>query len=1129
MSDAWPAGVPETLWNYQAHRLGDAPGVPMMGVSLAAPFIYAFSFGMVFVMVVAWQRFRKTPGGNQGFGYKVIDEIDVGHLGGTNAMHRAYLIYAASLLAIYVSMTFFGKLILQALDTLPLVGAQVDTHTLDFTSPQWPLTLAFGLAGVAPMLPPLRIAEDWLRLRAYRAVGIPVRIRQTTHALIATLNRHSDKPRPAKRKDDVLTFVLSERAEPFAKALRASPLGRDRRDSELEEVTGLCAQTDLLAGWARGLRGGWPAVAAPEVRKVEKSVAQDAERQLSQFLKRLREATPPLPREADADFEATVQKLRELRGELTAVLAIYSEHDPIFLNPDGAVDVKNGMRPELAQLLKETDPPDALGSGPEFSILFSMLPVFLLYAVGAFQGAHPLVVPGAAPTDPIAILITAWIETLRVAAIIWLPLLAAFSLRQFMAEGGTWEWDPRHRSAWMEQRLAIVAVAVTVAVVALVGVACLRAFAMAESRGHFVSLLMSGRLPFILFYPSMAVASLPVIFSALAGADQRARGRPAYWRGVRCALGTVVLLVAHTAAWYHRIDACTPPHLFLTDVLLSGCTKFYGALDFVIYGLLAFLAVAVFGRPGQVAQPEPQGKKQAASSDGAALVASMLLAGAVLAALPVPGFAQSPPERPGQGYAWWPYARLVKIGFRTDVEPFSYEPRVKTEPGGRQYDGYLAELCYDVFAGGPYRIEAVAVSSASDRVAMLKRGDIDVLCDPMTMRFADTKRWQAGIFSPIVFASGISFLKSSSRKSGAPIFVGYVTGTTSEPLAHRACDVNLFNTLSADELSAIPAACAVGRAEERLQLAKEGLDSGGNADGDSLRTAIAASQAAVQRLRDQPPSQLDSDRPYVDELKQRESDVSKALAALNEVVPDAQKAGTGAGSNAILVGAAELTAAEAEKRRKEISGKIGGLLTAFGSPCKPEEPPEGEVAKDDGVNYVVQFRFCAFTTHDELVEWFCRPGKPEGTRVYMGDREIILGKLATWRADNLTSGGCPVEDDNGATDLSYEPYALVTSRNRPEVAEFVQRRIYAFFSNRDFALALFEANFPGKTMSPALAYLFLLNGVDDPSCFKRPTAPGQAGYLPDPTPCAAPEPPIDADKARETPPPDESQQVVQAE
>ena len=62
---------------------------------------------------------------------------------------------------------------------------------------------------------------------------------------------------------------------------------------------------------------------------------------------------------------------------------------------------------------------------------------------------------------------------------------------------------------------------------------------------------------------------------------------------------------------------------------------------------------------------------------------------------------------------------------------------------------------------------------------------------------------------------------------------------------------------------------------------------------------------------------------------------------------------------------------------------------------------------------------------------------------------------------------------------------------RQEIAELVQRRVYEFFSFRTLARAKFDTYFlrPDKdrTMSPVLAHLFLLNGVEEEWRFLHPT------------------------------------------
>lgn len=734
-----------------------------------------------------------------------------------------------------------------------MVGVQVDASTLSFTSPQWPLMLAFGLAGLGPLLPPLRIAEDWLRQRAYRAVGIPVRVRQTTRALIATMDRCAVLRDPdTERSDatDALEASLLGRVEAFRVLFNSCWIGQDMaaRKTHFDSVLRVLAELDLLVSWGTGTRGAWPVSASDAVRKIEKDLVQGADRLIDDLIRMLRSAGPDAPktnkRDMDADITKKLADAETFRDELVAVLAIYAEHDPLYNNQSPRAGEAAIAAEDLKQLLRATDPPDAVGSGPEFPVLICILPVFLLYAVFAFKGWHPLVAPHALAKDPFVILMTAWIETLRLMAIIWLPLLAAFSFRQFLAENGTWIWKPAgdQRSRWLEQRLALLGIALTVAILGLIGVACLRAFAMADSRGRFIDLLTGGQLPFILFYLSMAVAAIPLIFAAPAAADARARGDSVTWAGVRCALATAALLMIHTTAWYGAITSCIPDHVFLTDMLMGGCFLFYGALDFLLYGALAFLAVAVFGTPARLRAPTDAGTDQATPAEGPAAakaapavllagLAALLLSaghGAAQPSAPRPAAPLGTPEASGEVWRRWPYDydNVVKVGFRSDVEPFSYEAAPATVPGKPVYAGYLADLCHAIFAGSTYVVKEIPVSAADDRFDMLQTGLIDVLCDPVTMRYSDERRWQSGIFSPIVFASGISYLRKTSREPGRATYVGYVEGTTSVPLALRSCEVDLFNVIPADERGLIrdrPGAAAA-RQDRREPAGRPGLD-----------------------------------------------------------------------------------------------------------------------------------------------------------------------------------------------------------------------------------------------------------------------------------------------------------------
>ena len=148
----------------------------------------------------------------------------------------------------------------------------------------------------------------------------------------------------------------------------------------------------------------------------------------------------------------------------------------------------------------------------------------------------------------------------------------------------------------------------------------------------------------------------------------------------------------------------------------------------------------------------------------------------------------------------------------------------------------------------------------------------------------------------------------------------------------------------------------------------------------------------------------------------------------------------------------------------------------------------------------VDYHFCEMKTHQDLITWLCTRARGlRGNLVYLGDRELILGKLATWNDKNTR---CVVENENAAENLTYEPYALLVSRtkksrNDEALTEFVQRRIYEFFSFRAKAVQEFETHFLGqgtgppedKRMSQALAYLFLLNGIREERKYAFPPDP----------------------------------------
>ncbi|PJN94141.1 hypothetical protein CNY89_16275, partial [Amaricoccus sp. HAR-UPW-R2A-40] len=319
----------------------------------------------------------------------------------------------------YVAMTFFGKLILQTAQAIPLAGISVDVSELKFDSPQWPLTLAFAFAGLAPMLPPLRIAEKWLRERAYRAVGIPVRIQQTTRNLVATLNeaaRTAASADPAVPGAELTSLgaALNGYREELSRQIEASPWAGEflaSRRARRDELLNVGAELELLVDWAKSARGSWPGPEVSQhVREVESAHVKEADALLNEFRRRLHErdavATPERNERADAYLLKTVERARRLRDELAALIAIFIERDPF--DPDKPPRTK-----ALAQLLHETEAPSRAGTGPETGVLLCLVVVFLLYTVFTWRGLNPLLTTSAETSNPKAVLFTAALETPR--------------------------------------------------------------------------------------------------------------------------------------------------------------------------------------------------------------------------------------------------------------------------------------------------------------------------------------------------------------------------------------------------------------------------------------------------------------------------------------------------------------------------------------------------------------------------------------------------------------------------------------------------------------------------------------------------------------------------------------------
>jgi len=1114
-SGSWPSDIPETLWNYRGLQVQDVPQIPMMGVSFTRQFLVAFAVGFLFVAYVAWDRFNTRQTEADGFRYRVMREIEVADLGGAAALRRAYFIYVTTLLFLYVTTTFFGKLFVQTVNALNVVGIQVDASSLQFDSPQWPLTLAFAFAGLAPLIPQLRAAETWLFQRAYRAVGIPVRIHETTRNLLDLLSGGKSDEAPE------MAAEVEQRRQELEEKIRGTWIDGllSVRASKRDHALSVLAQLDVLVELAKGKRGSWPGSDVSDAMlALERDIATQAEDLLDELDKRLREAAPespadpaegaaaggegaeaPAPNAAGAAerreryLNDAVARARELRDELAAILAVYVERDPDYVESGSGTMPRDRIRdPGFRRMLEQADPPNLAGAGPELGVLICIGIATLLYALFAWQELHPLLTPRASPESLRVVLATAALETLRLLSLFWFPLLAAFGLRQYYCDEGTWAVRAAgNPSRYAEQRLATLGLAFFVAAVCMTGVAALWSFFIARDVSTFKAILVGGSTPFLLYYPTMAVVTVPLVWLALAGADARAvalaltgdaarlQRRRVLSCGLWCAALVAAVQAGHVAFWYSA-RPCVAGGTFLLDMFGQGCFVYYGGLDYFVMPALAFLAVVVFGKPHPAPGVRPAHAAAPPSDDGGTarhaapvpLLACCLLA--VFAATPAFGQGDLPaPNEMAAPRAHEPRAQrkqMVRIGFRADAEPFSY---MVAEDGGAMpgrrplYRGYLADLCYWIFDGGDYSVVEVEVT-AGDRFDLLEQDRIDVLCDPVTLRYTEKdRRVDAGIFSPIVFATGISYLRRPNRNARMPIFIGYVRQSTARDVAPHACRIDLFNVVPLDQRADLAGMCetaVVARDlvdERRLQL-EEGKPR--DAPPDSL--IVRVEQAAEREV-------ASLERRAAAASAPRKAEFDAPLMRWRDL-------------RDYVAGCRVSKTCDLER----IVGMLGGRCDAPAAAT-----PAGEWA-------ATVYRFCPMDDHTALIRWFCerRDGAPG--KVYLGDREIILGKLQTWNERKAIR--CEVENEAGAPDLTYEPYALMTARprvhdtmekalERIEITRLVQRRVYEFFSFGALARAKFDVYFLGprkdRTMSPALAYLFLLNGVEEERRFVFPAPP----------------------------------------
>lgn len=926
-SPYWPSGVPESLWQFGLLVPESRRDFPFVGIVVTWEFVAAFLAGCILICAFAWRRFSEPTYDVNATAFREFKQLTIWNLKDSVSLRRAYVIYCVSLILIYGMLAFFGRLIVQLFDELSISGLQIGMGTIEFDSWRWPLFLALGISGFAPLVNPLVPAENWLRRFSHEVVGIPTRLMEKTLRLMTLIDGAPSEGKSPKTSNWVKAVLGPKLAGYFA----------------------LAKNLKTVVLWSYEEHVEW---SDPEIRRklneYEKNVRDETEAALADFeylTDPAKVSDPSAPngedrlKELEKRLLANIHSLEVCRDKFALIMAIYCEYGSRFEKMECGP-----LRESIVR--KFVDKRETPASGLS---LYWFLLVFITYYFAVDIQIHPPI--SAARLSEEVVSTTAALETLKLFLLIWLPTTAVSAFVDVAYGRVLFDQPLDESSAWALLPRALAALVVAASGMVLFAV-LYSALPASNTSQMWQSLFGAGNSQGALIYYLLLtpVAAICFCFVALARASERAE---ATWKLFRLAIGASALTIFYLGLFTNGAlskckvgsDAVDVPiwKLFsLRGEEFETCFAFYETITLLLVPACVFISVLGIG----VARRRSQRK----TTESPVGMLPLLAAACV---------------------SWWFWvgtispaqAKEIVVGFRTDIPPFSYKAPPDQASAKRPYLGYLADLCYEIFDNDEYEVTSVEISG-NDRFDGMKKydelssdredriGNIDVLCDAITIRLDDPERVKAGILSPIVFVSGVSYLWRSIRIF-ADVEVGYLESSTAERVAMEACTVD---ALRLGSLVKTPN-CFYGTRQDCLFEREESAS--------TLQT--------------------------------------KSLKQISETIP----------------------------------------------------------------SYVL----CPMKSHDDLITWFCTDTSRD--KLYFGDREIILGKLAAWRASGLP---CNAVRDPFQT-FTYEPYALLVSETDMELFSFVQRRVYELFSHRAGAEALFYKWFPGQTMSEPLAWLFSLNGV----------------------------------------------------
>ena len=708
--------------------------------------------------------------------FRDFRDLKIWNLQDSVSLRRAYVVYCISLVFIYSVFAFFGRVIVQLFNQWNVSGLQINVGTVDFEL----------LALADPPRPRNR------RLRAADQSAGPGG--ELAPPILARGGRHPD-PHPRQGGPDQDADRRRAVREGRPADLR---LGAGGARTELNGGFVLEKHLQAVVEWSYKEHVEW---SDPEIRRklneYERNVRDEAEAGLDEFLFLTDPSKVPDTISTDGKGQlqqyekrlaASVATLESVRDKFSIIIAIYCEHGSRF----------NGMRNDelrksIVEKLADVREPPATGLP-----LYAFIPVFIAYALAVQAQWHPLI--SSIPLTDQAILTTAALETLKVFLLVWLPVTVVATFASVMGP------DRGDRSVKESRLWAMIPGAIAAFAVGAVGMtlfALLYAALPASNLAQMQQSLLgsgnwTGALPYYLLWAP--TASICFCFVASRRIADRA---PGFWVTLVLALAAGALTLGYLVeilglTSFGQCMRNPGPHPVGPWRVLAGfvpgtpwslggedletCFAYYGTLDLIVIPAAVFISVLGLARRRLFATAPSRAIIKASAT-------TAVLALAVGAAL--------------VGSTARVQAAEVVLGFRTDIQPFSYLSPNDTaggqEPAGAQrpYLGYIADLCYEIFDNSSYQVIQVPVTAAN-RFAMIRRpGDppdsgesAKWTSSAMPRRSDPTIRSERlAVFSPVVFVTGVSYLWRSVR-SFKDVELGYVENSTARRVAREACTVD---------------------------------------------------------------------------------------------------------------------------------------------------------------------------------------------------------------------------------------------------------------------------------------------------------------------------------------------------